>query len=79
MYLRVLSSPCKSCLGKMMNEIDGEATFDVTEINTIDNSRRLKRLGHEVKSEIPKCNFGVTIDVFNLAIFQILFCYSHEM
>lgn len=35
-----------------MNEIDGETVFSVAETNTIDNSRRLKRLGHEVKSEI---------------------------
>lgn len=35
-----------------MNEIDGEAVFNDAEINIADNSRRLKRLGHEVRSKI---------------------------
>lgn len=50
-FYRVLSAPCKSCLGKMMNDIDGKTAIDMGEIDYIDNSRRLKRLQHDYNSK----------------------------
>lgn len=35
-----------------MNDIDGKTTCDVGDIDRIDNSRRLKRLRHEINSKV---------------------------